>query len=270
MKTEHFFQLTLVLISAFAGGYAAHYFGTLPDGRMVLEYHEYTTQNVASSLGNIDEIKIVHKDKELKGISRTGFSIINHSEEDIGSFRLYFEVDPEGDEPLFHDVRVSEHYPEDAVNLISSGGNVFAFEVAYLNRAEEFLDGINFDFYFPGSEPPEIVAKVGTKGISIEEYKFENLSSGNILAESVRRIWWLLAIYISFVIVISYWGRARRRLRKNKIEHVVNETIRNADEQSDDEKVGRIMNVLNHSPSIKAIWNEFAKTNGSNQKETDK
>lgn len=258
MKIEHVWQLVFILLGAFASGYAGYYFGNQPEENSILEYIEYSQKNLKSILGNVDDISISYKGGELEKISNTRFSILNNTEKNLDKFKLYFEVSDKKSLPLFHSITPPESYPKEAVTLISSNDGVYIFEVEYLNKTEGSWRGLDFVFYFSGSEPSKIDVKTGTKGMQIKEFKFGERDSSEFIFAVIQKTWWLLALYIILAYFLLKLSKVRRGLHKIEVDRVIEESFNNTQGVTNSENIENIKSALKTSPKFKAIidnWN---------------
>lgn len=266
MKIEYIWQLVFILLGSLASGYAGYYFGNQPEENSILEYSEHSQKNLKSIFGNVDDISISYKGAELEKISSTRFSILNYTDKNLDEFKLYFEVSDKNSLPLFHSITPPESYPKEAVKLISSNDGIYIFEVEYLNKTEESWRGLDFVFYFSGSEPSKIDVKTGTKGLQIKEFKFGERDSSEFIFAAIQKTWWLLALYIILTYFVLKASKIRKELHKLEIYGAIEESFNNTQGVTNSENIENIKSALKTSPNFKTIidnWNrDFSKKIG--------
>jgi hypothetical protein len=247
------------MVGAFASGYAGYYFGNQPEDNTVLEYNKITNKNLKNILGGVNGIKITYEDKELEKVSNSRYTIINNTDKNLDKFKLYFEV-TDNNLPLFHSITPPESYPKEAITLISKNNGIYIFEVEYLNNTTKVWDGLDFTFYFSGSEPPEIKVKTGSKGIQIREYKYKERSTVEFFIDVVMTLWWLLSIYFILAYLVLKLGRVRRNLHKEQVDQTLIAVIKDNNELSHDEKIEKIKSSIKDSPSFSSVINNWNKS----------
>lgn len=195
MKKERYWQIGLVLLGALPAAAVTWWVSNQPDAIHSLQYLEIRDAGLHKALGtNNPELQIIYGDREIDALSRVNFQIANLSSQNLGQFKLYFEI--EGDvQPLFHSYQSNTDFPIQEITQLDP----LTYEFSYLNRSESIVDGISYTFQFAQEVPPLISAKVGTQGISISKYvekDFYGISSNNFVITIISVLFGLLGFGI--------------------------------------------------------------------------
>lgn len=263
LKTEHFWQIIFVLLGALASAYAGYWFGNQPDQTSTIEYRLDYNTNLQRLIGDTDKLKITYAEKNLDALSNISFSITNTSKKNLDKIKIYFEILDKSKLPIFHNVSPPKNYPNEAITLISDKNGIYVFELEFLNRTDSIWDGINFSFYFGGSEPPKIEVKTGTKGVSIQQYSLDNISKLDIAVDLIAEVWLPLIVYLAFVFLLFRFSKS---LKKGKAEmykkNIIEELSKNSDENKD-VLATRIFEASKLEPKFKDIVKGMFKKNDS-------
>lgn len=257
MKLEYLWQFIFILVGAFASGYAGYYYANQPETNTVLEYQEYTNKNLKNIFGGTESVKILYQQKELEALSSVRYSLMNNTGKNIDKFKIYFEVEDKKNIPLFHSLTPPDSYPKEAVTLISKDNGVYIFEVEYFNKTNKTWNGLDFVFYFSGSEPSIINIKTGSKGIYLKKYEYQQLSVIHYILKAMLKMWWVLAVYILIAYVSFKVGKVRRYLHKKDIHKTLVENISENTTLSTEEKITKIKDAISTSPKIKLVFKNW-------------
>jgi hypothetical protein len=257
MKKDILWQAALVVLGGLSSAYAGYWIANLPDEGGIVNYAIANDEGLKRIFGSSSDLRLNYKGQPLNDISRVNIWIANASRKSADKVQIYLEVKDKTRSAIVADYDVPQGLPRDIVRPLPAANGIYPFEIRYMNRSEDILDGYRFSLYFSGSKSPEIDVTMAAKNLSLQKKDSPfTLDKSSLFLKSMRSMWSLLTLYLvlwaltSFL--ISRYERARRSLRETRVTQILDDVTSRPlpQDMTKDEYLSSIREQILGSPSF--------------------
>lgn len=232
MKKDVLWQAALVVLGALTSAYAGYWIANQPDQAGIVNYSITNDEGLKRIFGSSSDLRLNYKGLPLNDISRATVWISNASRKSADNVQIYLEVKDKARPAIVADYDVPEGSPRDIVKPLPATHGIYPFEIRYMNRSEDMLDGYRFSLFFAGSKSPEINVTMAAKNLTLQKKDSPfGLDRTSLFVKSMRSMWWLLTLYVvlwgltSFL--LSRYERAKRSIREARIKEILDNITTN-------------------------------------------
>lgn len=196
-----------------------------PEQPGIITYATNSDEGLKRIFGSSSDLRISYKGSSLNDISRINVWVSNASKKSADNVRIYLELKDKTRQAIVADYDVPEGSPRDIVKPLPFSNGIYPFEIKYMNRNEEILDGYRFSLLFIGSRAPEIEVKMAAKDLTLQKKDSPfSLDRTRLYVKTFGSLWWLLALYVPFFFLFTRYERTQQRIREARTKDIL-ETI---------------------------------------------